>query len=122
MLAAWTTTTVTVQRRTAASRNALGEPDYGAEADYPTVYSGLQVRIEFVDEAMEWTEAGERVVPKELDMYVEPTITMQPEDRVTITASDAAPIVGQLYLATAVYPEWNSVNQVHHFLVELSVH
>jgi hypothetical protein len=71
---------------------------------------------------MEWTEAGERVVPKELDMYVEPTITIQPEDRVTITASDAAPIVGQLYLATAVYPEWNSVNQVHHFLVELSVH
>jgi hypothetical protein len=122
MLAAWTTTTVTVQRRTAASRNALGEPDYGAEADYPTVYSGLQVRIEFVDEAMEWTEAGERVVPKELDMYVEPTITIQPEDRVTITASDAAPIVGQLFLVTTVYPEWQGFNNVHHYICELSKH
>ena len=122
MLSAWLNTQVKVQRRSAASRNALGEPSYGDESAYPTTYALLDVRIEFWDEQMQFTEIGERVVPTKLEMYVEPDSTIQAEDRVTILTSDAAAIVGQLYLVSSVYPEWNSVGDVHHYICELTVH
>jgi hypothetical protein len=123
MLSPWRNTTVTVQRRgTGLPRDALNEPNYGNESTWPTVYTGLAVRIEYVDEAMEWVQSGERVVPKQLDMYVEPDTIIQSEDRVTITGSDASPIVGALYIVTSVYPEWDGIGSVHHYVAELDVH
>ena len=109
------------------SRNALNEPDYGAEASYPTVYTDLWTRIEYPDLQMEWTETGERVkLPQSsvsgVDMYVESDITIQPEDRITITLSPDPALVGQLYLATAVYPENDGMGNVHHYVVELQIH
>src|SRR5438309_601396 len=102
MLSAWLNTQVKVQRRASSSRNSLNEPSYGAEGSYPVAYATLDVRIEFWDKTMEWTEVGERIVPNQLYMYVEPEYTINPEDRITIISSDATPIVGQLYLVTAV--------------------
>ena len=104
MLSPWLNTTVKVQRRSAASRNVLGEPDYGSESAYPSIYTSLDVRIEFWDEQMQFTEIGERVVPTKLQMYVEPDSTIQAEDRITILTLDAATIIGQLYIVTFGLP------------------
>lgn len=129
MLSAWLNTQVTIQRRPAVpSRNSLGEPDYGTEASYPAIYTNLWVRIEYPDMQAQFTETGERIAlasgaASGVDMYVEPEFTIQPEDRVTITTSPDPALVGQLYLAHAVYPEYGSLSStVHHHVVELQIH
>ena len=109
------------------ARNVLNEPNYGDESTWPTVYTNLWVRIEYPDMQMEFTETGERVkLPQSsvsgVEMYIEPTYTIQPEDRITITSCDDASLINQLYIATAVYPENDSVGNVHHYVVELQIH
>lgn len=118
-----------MQRRDAnPSRNALGEPDYGDEADYPTIYTDLWVHIEYPDMVTQFNETGERVALASgsstgVDMYVEPEYTIKPEDRITITSSPDPNLVGQLYLAHAVYAEFGALlSNVHHQIVELQIH
>lgn len=121
-------TQVTVQRRPANPvRNALGEPSYGEEADYPVVYTNLWTRIEYPDMIAQFTETGERIAlasgtASGVNMYVEPDYTIEPEDRITITSHPDPNLVGQLYLAHAVYPEYGGVNGVHHYIIELQIH
>ena len=128
MLAPWLNYQVTVTRRAAVpARNSLNEPGYGAESSWPAVYTNLAVRIEYPDLQMEFTETGERIkLPQSsvsgVDMYVEPQYTIKPEDRVTVTVASDASLVGQLYIATAVYPENDSMGNVHHFVCELQIH
>lgn len=127
MITPWTNYTVKVQRRTTSSRNALNEPDYGTEANYPVAYASISVRIEFPDQQTEFTETGERVkMPMSaisgVDMYVDPAYTIAVEDRVTILTCDDASLIGQLYLVLAVYPENDSMGNVHHYVCELQVH
>jgi len=123
MLSAWLNSQITVQRRDKTSApNVLGEPAYGNEAIWPTVYSNIDVRIEYNQAHMEFTEIGERVVPNDLEMYVEDGIEIEPEDRVIITQMDDPNLIDQLYIVHETHPEWDSVGNRHHTMVFLGVH
>jgi hypothetical protein len=115
--------TIQVQRRASnPGRNSLNEPAYGPESAWPVVYSNLACRIEYVDRTMQFTQTGERVVLDKTLLYVEPEITIHPEDRITITGTDAATESGAFYIVMDVYPESNSVGDVHHYVVEIEPH
>lgn len=128
MLSPWQNVQVNVLRRDpSAARNSLNEPDYGEETGWPVAYGNLWVRIEYPDEQLAFTETGERVqLPTSaaagVNMYVEPEITIKLEDRVVIASMDDRSLLGQLYIVTAVYPEWDSIGAAHHYIVELSTH
>ena len=119
--------TVKVQRRTATTRNALNEPNYGSEANYPVIYSSMWARIEYPDKNTEFNETGERVklaqsVTSGVQMFFEPTYTILEEDRITVLTSDNASLVNNLYLVMSVTPEWDGLGKVHHYVAELQVH
>lgn len=124
MLAPWLNLTVTIQRRAAnPARNALNEPNYGAESGYTTVYSNIYGRIEYQPERVYWNESGERVnVSEGTFLFLEPDYIVKPQDRVTITTADNTDLINKLYIATAIFSEWNSVGNVHHYVVQLAVH
>lgn len=127
MISPWLNMTVKVQRRASSSRNALNEPSYGAEANYPVIYASIPTRIEYPSMAMVFTETGERVTLPEsatlgTQMFFEPNYTINPEDRITVLTSDDASIVGQLYIVMSVFPEWGAMGQVHHYIAEIQVH
>ena len=119
---------VNVQRRPANPvRDSLNEPAYGAEASYPVVYANMPTRIEFPGAQLQFTEAGERsVYPQSVvtgtDMYVDPDYTILVEDRITITQSDDASLIGQLFIVMSVTPDWNGVGDLHHTVATLQAH
>lgn len=120
MLSAWLNAQVTIQRRASTSRNVLNEPDYGPEPNYPVVYALADVRIEFEQQRMGFTEGGERVDPSRVLMYIEDPVLE--EDRVTVISTDDPTLQGELFLIRTVQPEWDAVGTLHHYLCELMVH
>lgn len=132
MLSPWLNSSVTIQRRSSnPARNILNEPNYGVESTWPVIYTNLAVRIEYQPEKMEWTPLGERVNPNPSDffMYVDDTnapdgtkLSVNVEDRVTVTIADEPAIIGRLYIITAVFSEWDSMGNRHHTIAQMQVH
>lgn len=126
MITPWCNTVVKIQRRdVTAIKNVLGELDYGDESAYTTIYPTLNVRFEFEDARMEFNESGERVVPK-LYMYVEDGSTVLPMDRITVVSSDDTTLLDQsvykILIAVDIFPEWDSMGNLHHYMVECEPH
>ena len=119
---------MTIRRRDpSAARNSLNEPDYGDETTWPIIYSDRWVRTEYPDLQMQFTETGERIMlpssaASGVNMYVESDTTVLAEDRVIITSIDDATLINQLYIVTAVFPEYNAMGDTHHYIVELQIH
>jgi len=127
MIQPWLNLTVTVQRRPSnPARNSLNEPNYGAESGYPVVYTNMPTRIEYPGEKMQFTETGERVALPEgvfgVEMFIDPSYTVLPEDRVTVTGSDDASLLNQRYIVMSVIPQWDSVGNMSHAIATLQIH
>jgi hypothetical protein len=122
MINTWSNMTMRVQRRPVSTMNALNEPDYGDEANYPVIYANAMARYESITHVLEFNEQGERVEEKQTLLYVEPDILLEPMDRITVLTCDDSTMVGKLYLLQDVHPRFDSVGNVHHYLGELNIH
>jgi hypothetical protein len=123
MLSPWLNTQVKVQRRSGTARNALNEPDWGDESNYSVAYPNLDVRIEIIDEGMEFNETGERVTEQKTLMFYESGINIQPLDRITIvTTDDNTNFMGKYFIVQNTHAQWDSIGNTHHYVAELNVH
>jgi hypothetical protein len=123
MLAPWLNLQIKVQRRTQNSRNSLNEPDYGPEANYPTIYTSVWARIEYNSKSMAFTDTGERVtLGGNTIVMTEPDVKLQPEDRITILTTDDPEQLNKTYIVMENYSEWDSMGNVHHYVSTIEVH
>jgi hypothetical protein len=123
LLAPWYNITVSVQRKPAnPPRNALNEPNYGNEGAWPFAYATMNTRIEYEVEELQFLHTGERVSENKIEMYVDSTLTLFPEDRIVILTADHPNLLGQLFIVLNVKPAWDALGNVHHYESLLQIH
>jgi hypothetical protein len=122
MINPWSNITIRVQRRAAATTNALNEPDYGDEANYPIIYDNVLARYEAIEHVLTFNELGERVEEQKTTIMVEPEILLEPMDRITILTSDDPQMINKLYIMQDVHVRWDGLGNVHHYAGEVQIH
>ena len=112
--------TVKVQRRTAATTNALGELNYGKDSTWPVAYASALARIEYWTSDITYGAEGEHVTPSiRTVMFFNYDVVVRSQDRLTVLTSDAPDLVNKKYIVDTVDTQWDLVGNVHHYIVSL---
>jgi hypothetical protein len=128
IIPAWQNIQIKVQRQPAnPGVNVLNEPNLGSDSTWPVVndpygHTTHSVRIEFNQENAQYLPTGERIVQQQTLMFVDPNDDILPQDRITIVSSDIHTDLPSFFIVQDIWPEYNAVGDVNHYMAELQPH